>query len=397
MVYLTKGGFWMAIGQIITFASIILLSIAFANLVPPDVYGTYKYLLSLAALFSIFTLPGMATAVSRAVARGDENSIHGATQMRIKWSLFGSAVALSCSVYYLLNDNITLSLSLGIIGAALPFFDTFTLYNEYLTGKKDFKTQTLFHSINQTVSISSLLLTLLITDNVLFIVAAYFIPLIITRFILYSLLVKKIPKGEPDKEVIKYGKHLSFINVLGVVASNTDTFLLWQLLGPQQVAIYLFALAIPEQIKGPLRSVSELAFPKFASQSEEYVKKNLSQLARKMYLYAAALIIISILYVLAAPFIFKLLFPQYLESVIYSQVFMLASVALVGTIPLSLLSAQKKIKEQYIFSIIQPVLQIIAYLVLIPFYGIWGAIIARVVMRGFYVSFAIYLTRKAFK
>jgi hypothetical protein len=116
-----------------------------------------------------------------------------------------------------------------------------------------------------------------------------------------------------------------------------------------------------------------------------------------MWLYAGGLLLVSLAYIAVAPYIFTFLFPQYMESLSYSQVFMMASVALVGTIPISLLSAQKKLKEQYVFSVAQPVLQILSFIILIPIYGIWGAIIARVIMRVFYVNLALFLMNRAFR
>ncbi len=45
MIYLVKGGFWLTLGQIISSVSSLLLVIAFANLLPKETYGIYKYFL----------------------------------------------------------------------------------------------------------------------------------------------------------------------------------------------------------------------------------------------------------------------------------------------------------------------------------------------------------------
>ena len=70
MVYLARSGFWLLFGQGTTLLSVLALSIVFANFLPKETYGTYKYILSLTGIFSIFTLPGMTTALIRATARG---------------------------------------------------------------------------------------------------------------------------------------------------------------------------------------------------------------------------------------------------------------------------------------------------------------------------------------
>ena len=50
MVYLAHGGFWLSFGQIISSLSSFLLAIAFANLLPKETYGNYKYILSIASI-----------------------------------------------------------------------------------------------------------------------------------------------------------------------------------------------------------------------------------------------------------------------------------------------------------------------------------------------------------
>ena len=46
MIYLAKGGFWLTLGQIISSVSSFALAVAFANFLPKEVYGNYKYIIS---------------------------------------------------------------------------------------------------------------------------------------------------------------------------------------------------------------------------------------------------------------------------------------------------------------------------------------------------------------
>jgi len=400
MVYLTRGGFWLTVGQTASSLSSFALAIAFANLVPPETYGTYKYLLSIAGIFAIFTLPGMTIAVTRAVAQGHEGVLHATTRSRLIFSLVGSMAALLGSGYYLYNENIELSLALLIIAVTLPIFDTLTGYLAYFAGKRRFDLQAKYHIITQLISVSSLIVALFLTDNVLILLLTYFLSLSFIRAIFYQHTLKKIEKTADkiqEKEVLAYGNHLTAMNIIGTISSNIDKVLLWTTLGPVDVAVYTFALAIPEQLKGPLKGINELSLPKFAVQTAGQIRANMPVLWRKLFLYALILLSISLIYIILAPYIFKFLFPQYLESVIYSQIFMIASVALIGNVPLSLLSAHKKIKEQYIFTTIHPIAQIVAYVILIPLFGIAGAIAARVILRVFFVIFTTLLMRQAFR
>lgn len=392
MLYLAHGGFWLTLGQGVSSLSTLALAVAFANLVPPETYGTYKYLLSIAGVFAIFTLPGMNTALARAVAQGHEGLIHSVTRSRVMHSFLGSIVALLGSGYYFLNANLELSLALLIIAATLPVFDTANGYLSYLLGKRRFDLQTTYHLLTQVISIGMLVFTIFFTHNIVLILLAYFVPLTLIRGFLYFRIARTISKDEAEEviqETRTYGKHLTAMQILGVISGNIDKILLWKFFGPAQLAVYAFAIAIPEQIKGPLKGIGELAFPKFAAQTPEQIRSALPALFRKLGLYALGLLGISVIYILAAPYIFALLFPQYMESILYSQVFALSLVTGASSIALAILSAQKKTTVQYVITTVQPLITVTLLLFLVPLYGVMGAIVALVVSR--FIAASIFL------
>ncbi|HEX9608834.1 MAG TPA: oligosaccharide flippase family protein, partial [Candidatus Paceibacterota bacterium] len=75
MVYLTKGGIWLSISQGVAMVTGLLVAIAFANLLTPETFGTYKFVLSLAGIIGAFSLTGMSTALIRSVANGQEGAL----------------------------------------------------------------------------------------------------------------------------------------------------------------------------------------------------------------------------------------------------------------------------------------------------------------------------------
>lgn len=391
MVYLASGGFWLVLGQAVATLSTFVLAIAFANLVSQTTYGTYKYLTSIAALFAIFSLPGMAVAVTRASAQGKERVIHSATRFRVLFSLIGAAVALLGSGWYWIHNNNELALGLLIIAATLPVLDTTTTYLSYLAGKRRFDMQLKYTAITQAISVAVLVAALYLTDSLLIILLAYFVPLATTRTVFYFKTAHTIPpqnEDGADRETRAYGLHLTVMSVLGTVASQVDKVLLWQFLGPAQVAIYTFAMAMPEQFKGPLKGIGDVAFSKFAAQTPEEIRRAFPLLWRKLGLYALGLFGISIAYIIAAPYLFGFLFPQYIDSVLYSQIFALSLITGVSSIASAILAAQKKIVVQYVITTIQPLISIALFLTLIPLFGVMGAVIAFVVSR--FIATGIY-------
>jgi len=377
MVYLTQGGFWLTVGQTTSSLSVFALAIAFANLVSPELYGTYKYILSVAGMFAIFTLPGMNTALMRAVAQGKSGALKATTRTRIKFSFVGVFAASLVAIYYFLHQNESLAFAFLIIAATLPLFDTFTGYMSFFAGMRRFDLQSGAHFTAQLISVGSIVCTLLVTDSILLILLSYFVPLILIRVFFYARTIHWFEKTTPaqeSREVIIYGRHLTAMQILSIIAGNLDKILLWKFFGPVQLAIYTFAVAVPEQLKGPLKGVGDLAFPKFAAQTPQQVYENIPALIRKIALYALGLCVIAFLYIAAAPLIFKLLFPQYPESVVYSQIFALTLILGVRTIPATIITALKKVKLNYFLQTTEAMFRATALCIGIYYFGIAGAI-----------------------
>ncbi len=402
MVYLAHGGFWLTLGQVVSSLSTLALAVAFANLAPPETYGTYKYLLSIAGVFAIFTLPGMNTALARAVAQGHEGLIHSVTRSRVMHSFLGSIVALVGSAYYFLNGNLELSLALLIIAATLPLFDTATGYLSYLLGKRRFDLQTTYHVLAQMVSTAVLIGTIFFTHNVVAILLAYFVPLIIIRGFLYLRTARTATKegaGVNVRDTLTYGKHLTAMQILGVISGNIDKILLWKFLGPVQLAVYAFAIAIPEQIYGPLKGMSNIMLPKYATHASVDTCRPPQNFWYKFLLYTSLLALISLVYIAIAPFIFRTLFPTYMESVFFSQILALSLLTGAQTMPATLLTAQKRAKTQYVLTIIRSVTQLVMFIILIPIFGIMGAILATIVTNvvGMISTIIVIVTKQHYQ
>jgi len=393
MVYLAKGEFWLTLGQIISTASGFLLAIAFANLLPKETYGTYKYVLSLASILAIPTLSGMNTAIVRAVAQGYEGSFIPALKTKLRWGVLSSLASLGLAGYYFFQGNTTLTICFLIVAVFLPLMNSFAIYEAFWGGKKRFKIQTKYRVITQILAVSGLLITLFLTQNLFLILLVYFASYTLLRFIFLQITIKKVKFSQKqDPETISYGKHLSLMGVIGLIAGQLDKLLLWHFLGAVPLAIYFIAVTPPIKIKDALKTIGGLALPKFSQRSKEELKRSVSKKVIKLFLLVVPIVI---LYIILAPLMYKILFPQYLDSVIYSQVFI---ISLVAVIPATLLStsllAQMRKKELYIYNTLSPIFQITLLLILLPLYGIWGAIFALLITRFSTLGLLLFLFKR---
>ena len=83
-----------------------------------------------------------------------------------------------------------------------------------------------------------------------------------------------------------------------------------------------------------------------------------------------------------------------MEAVRYTQVFALSMVLFPLSVFGTALKAEGNIKKIYIFSIGEPLVQILAIITLVPLYGLWGAIAARVGGRLLNMTLQTYLYMK---
>jgi O-antigen/teichoic acid export membrane protein len=314
MVYLVRGGFWLTLGQVITTLSGFLLSIAFANLLPRETYGVYRYVLSIASIVTAFSLTGLSTAIVQSVARGFEGSLRSSFYLSLRWSIPVTVISFVGSGYYFFKDNNILGAGLLLVGLFSPLLNSAGLFASFINGKKDFQRLSLYSMIDNLIPAAVLFLTLFLTDSVLIIVGVYFLSHTTMALILYWWTLRTFrPQPIEDKEIKDYSIKLSFLNIIGVVTTHIDKVLVFTFLGATELAIYGFATIFPEQIRSVLKNLNSLMIPKF---SEKNPGAPLG-LKRKTLQLGIVLVVITIVYILLAPLLYTLLFPQYIESVFY--------------------------------------------------------------------------------
>lgn len=392
MVYLSKGGGWITAGNIVSSIGSFLLIIAFGNLISPHDYGVYKYILSVVAILSIPTLSGINTAVTQAVAKGFDGSYTEGFKTKIKWGLWGGVASIFLAGYYFINDNNTLAFAFLISTIFLPFMDTFKLYGSFLNGKKYFKQSSLYNSVAIIVRVTALIFTLFLTQNIFLILIVDFMSSTTMRFILFLYVAHKYPmNNKTDSSTISYGKHLSLMTVLGTISSQLDKMLLFTFIGSVELAVYSFAVAPITKMSGLLAPVTALAFPKFAENKPEVLKKTLPKKLFYFFIISAG---ITITYITLAPTIYKFIFPAYTEAVLFSQVFALSLLFFPQKLLAVSLTAHKQQKALYVINTLSPLVKISALLILLPFFGIWGAVIAFLIPLVLNGILSIYYFQK---
>ena len=388
MVYLAASGFWSNLGTLSVTAFSLALYLVFANLLPKETFGTYQYLLSLGALLGALTLTGMNAAVSRSVARGFHGSLQDAVRFQFAWLWLPIAAALIGSTYYWIQGNALLSMGLLIVGIGTPLINIFNTYAAFLQGKQDFK-RIFFYNFGINVPFYALLiLSVFFTENPVLLILVNMVVQVIGYFAAYRMTLRTYrPDAATEPGMRSYGTHLSVMGVPGTIAYHIDTILAFHFLGPVGVAVYAFAVAVPERISGLFKFLPAAALPRFVNRTPEEVRDTI---VRRLFFVLPILLIGAFGYALVAPYLYALLFPAYIDAIPYSQWYGLILVSVLTQILVSVLSAHRRVRSLYAFNIASPVSQITFQAVGVVFFGLWGLIGGRLV--GALLSFLLALT-----
>ena len=382
MVYLTKNGFWISFGQIMNTLLSLGLLVAFANLLPKEIYGTYRYILSLAGILNIFTLSGMGNAVARAVARGEEGAFRASVRFQLKWNILMFGAFLFLGGYYFFNGDTTFGYSFLILGLFVPATFAFQVFGAFLEGKKEFRFASISSITSTFVYCIGMFTAIFFSGEILWLVFAYAATTFFAALFFYSYTLRRF---RPDfagnaTETIRYGRRLSYINVLSSIISQIDKIILTQFWGPAQLAIYVLARAVPDQAVSFLKNWLGIGFPKFAEKTADEINK---VFYRRIFQGMIGGAFIALAYVLVAPYLFIYLLPQYIDGIVYSQILALGFIFAMPNRYISLLcESQRLTRVIFLRAVITGVITLALYVV----FGTWGGIlglVTAVVAKGF--------------
>jgi O-antigen/teichoic acid export membrane protein len=389
--YVLGGGSWLVVGQAVTVLAGAMLAVALANGLSKESFGTYRFVLSIAATLSTFALPGMNVALSRAVARGFLGAYVGAFWSRTRWGLLGGACALVASAYYALHANTVLAIALGIAAVFLPFFDALSLYSAFWNGLRNFSWSAGSDAIVRVGSVACMVVTLALTQNPLYVIFAYFASTSLLRLFFFLIAWQQSRSGArtgDNADLASYSRHLSVIYVIGSVTANLDQIMLFHYAGAAAVAAYALATLAPDQVRAFVKNISTLAFPKYATQPFAAVQ---AQMFQRTVLVGAATAVLGGVYILAVPWVFPLFFPLYPEAMFLTQLMTLSLCDTLTLLPLAALKAHQMTAALYRYNIISGVFFMVCVTIGAICGGATGVVIGYITARAIGTAYAFVL------
>lgn len=363
-----RSGFQMMLGRGIAFLASFVVVTVMGRFVPREVVGSYNFVIATLAIVSIATLPGMNSALSRAVSRGYDATTKTVMFTRLRWGLMGSIASFIIGIICLFIGKPQLGGAFLIASPFVPLTDTWSSSTfAFWQGKKQFKQSALFTALYYIGLALITIPVLLLTNNLIIIVLFVMIAQAILGFSVYKSI--RHEKDITDPEALSLGKNLSIMQALQILGSNTDRVITLVLFGPALTAVYALA-ALPVSKAWQLLPIGIVSLPHLSTHSLTHeVKRIILKKTGTLFLIT---IPASGLAILLAPFLYNLFFPLYPDSVIFFQI-LIASFAFAPVILLkSALTAFQQTQLLYISEICTPLLKIGLMIGLGYAYGLIG-------------------------
>lgn len=392
MKSLFRDSTWVLLGQLVTSLTAFAVITVLANMLEPEDFGLYRFVLSVVTILAITNLPGLDTALVQSTAKGFRNSFTYVARTKAVFSLLGSLAACLLATYYWLTGAMLLASAFALVAIFLPLYGTFFIYFFYLQGRKEFGRAALIQAIGRVVFATAMIGFVCIFPSALIALFGFLAGTVLMQYAGYVWVLRQQKKRlekpiENDPNIISYGKHLTLLGTANIIAVNIDKVITWYVLGPVATAIYTVATLLPLESIRIGRIMSQVLLPRFSENSTIDLRSFLKRIALvEIILFAGWLT-----FALVASFFFSLFFPDYAKSVPYAIVAGLIVLTAPAYIIRSYFTATKSEDTLKILLIGVPIIKTLLLVILIFPYGLWGAIWAMVIGGLLEIAISLYL------
>ncbi len=397
----TKQGIFTSIPLISKSILAILVTIIFTRTMSQSIFGEYQFFIVILETLAIFALPGMDTALVQSAARSYDKSLIDTTLIKIKWSIMGSIALIILSIYFkILNIGNTSNSWIYLLLAALFFPFIYSLQSGffYLQAKQKFNLYSKYLTSHFIIIHLFLISSIILTKDILIIILTYISATSISGLFFYIKIKKKfineIIKSQKDPELFKFGFKINLITLIPLITSHADKIILAYLLGFKTLAIYTITLAFPSQIRLIIKPITKMILPKLSLVKDKSATyKFLRGKLIYIILFSITIILIGIL---LSPYIIRFLFPlNYNSAIIYAQLLFLSYLFTIPThIFNQFLISQKKTKSIFKLNLYIDLSKLGLFALLIPLFGIMGAIISLIISNYLGFGLSLYFSKK---
>lgn len=377
-IYTLTGGWPLGTAEAVAIAANLLVVYAFTNWSSPTTYGTYRYYMAIVGMLSIFSLPGVNTAITTTVAAGKRGVLIPSVWLRTRYALIASVITLAAGVYFAMLGQRDLAIAMIASSVILPFYMSLDTVFAFLLGKSAFKEMSIARAISTVITTLTIIALIRAYPNSSLCVITGSISVV---SVMYGLslywAIRRYGEGSSirdNTDVERYGKQLTWRGFIGIVETRLDLLIVGSFFSLEQLAVFSVGRLLKDMLAKIWRLFYSLLLPRLSERktiSPGLTLRLILSLVGLFSLIGGALIFI-------IPFLIPLLFTEaYQGSVFYAQAF--AGLTIIGTVG-AVLEAQftsgQQITYLFLVRIVSALTYLAALLVCVPLFGIVGIIVA---------------------
>jgi O-antigen/teichoic acid export membrane protein len=316
--YFLSGGFWLSLFQGSNMIKAFIISIIFANIMAPDAYGKYNFVMTMLVLCSAFALPSMGSSVIQSVAKKSYGTYNKSLRLSFLSSFIGLIILIGTSIYYHIQGESQLFLLFIILSFLFPIYHISSYYQYYYIGRKEFSKHSFIGSSSNLITLTIGVLTLYFTKDLLYTILALVIGKTSFELLFTIRVYLKNIKEKISYKSIKHGIKTSPIQSLTLAILRLENILIGVFIGFVELAYYAIISLLPNQFRNLLNIIAPTFLPKLSEKSSK-IKRNdiLRNFLKLEFIY----IIIIVIYSLSSFFILDILYDPYKEYYLLSNLF----------------------------------------------------------------------------
>jgi O-antigen/teichoic acid export membrane protein len=378
---LTINAFWIASSFII------------ARILPSKTFGDFQFVLSVVMVLAICSLPGTKTAATQSIARGFDASLAECVRARVRHALAGSVLLFAGAAVFFWRGQGELAASLLLLTLLFPLYFPLNSYCYYLSAKGRFREQAIYQNVTTLAAGAGMVLVAVCRPGLfLLLLACLGIPSLCNLF--YYLRVRRDvrPGGPRDADLLRYSWKLTLNAGIPLIAGQLDRLLMYGMLGSEALAVYAVAIMIPEQFIALGDNVSTVALPRLSKRADQPV---FAALQRHLRLPSALAVAATLAGAALIPWALHAIFGGKYDSAVgpAQLAFLGLATALPQKIHQTYLESRKAVSELHRLQIAAAVVKVVAFVALVPWLQIWGAVGALLAMRLTFLAYGWWLAR----
>lgn len=362
--------FWSICTHIVMGALSLLILWFLTSYFSKEEFGIYIYLTFIVGFFGVFALSGADKELILDIANKKDGSYMYLFFKKFLFSLLGSVIFFILAFIWYLKDSFEVSFYLLLFGIIFPFVNTFSLYHSFYTGKRAFFILFKLASVREILFLIVVLFTISFKTSFLFFFVLSVLVFLFFDAISFFRSLKFVESKKIEKNSLKNSLSFTGINTIPKILNFVDEIIMGTFLGMTALASYRVALLFPGEIKNLSGVISSVLISRFVS---NFSKINLIKILFFSFIINVLLVVFLIFIV---GFLIKMIFPSYIDIIYLSQIAFISGIFIFpSTVLNTFLDAKRKFVDLTKVVLSVSILKFLGFLILIPWFGLLGAII----------------------